>query len=171
MKKFILFVLFASLPFLKCISQDSTLSLSKFEEFYGKTGIMTRTDQGKIGEILDLNVYLSRVTDLSTGDTLKAVNIVQNSSIFLSSINFGLLYIDFDEIPGVIKALEYYIQQIQQGKPKHNPYYEFVTSNDVLVGCSYNDAGLYSGWNVALSKRYKYFRATVPSSKKLFKIL
>jgi len=125
---------------------------------------MTRTDHGKIGDIRDITVNLHRVTDLVTGDTSKAVAVHQGAATIYSAIVSSNINIDLDEIPSVIKALEFYQGEIKKGKPKYQPYFVYVTTNDIVVSCSYNEMGLFSGWSVSLSKRYTYSKVYVPGS-------
>lgn len=145
-------------------SQDSTLTLSKFEKFYTGTGKMTRTDHGKVGDIRDITVSLHRITDLESGDTSKAVSVHQGPAPVYSAIVLGNLYVDLDEIPGVIKALEFYRSEIKKGKPKYQPYFVYVTTNDIVVSCSYAEMGMFSGWSVSMSRRYTYSKVYVPGS-------
>ncbi|MEO8174246.1 MAG: hypothetical protein ABI581_14225, partial [Sediminibacterium sp.] len=77
---------------------------------------------------------------------------------------FGSLYIDYDEVDAVQKALNFYLTEVKTKKPKNDPRYLFTTTNNVMVSCSYLSVIFGSGWYVSLSQKYEYLPGTVPNS-------
>jgi hypothetical protein len=149
-------------------SQDSTITLSKFEKFTSQTGRMFKTETKEVGKIKDILIAKVKTTDVETGESLEAIRIHQNKTMLMTTYTFGVLYIDKEEIDGVVKSLGFYLNQMKTGKPKYEPRFSYVTSNDVEVNCFYSE-GVSGGWAVNLNKNYHYTRATVAGSVILLK--
>jgi hypothetical protein len=87
------------------LSQDSAVIQSKFERFSSSTGKMYKWETIEIGNIRDIKVSISKVIDVETGQSEKAILISQIKSMMFTVISAGVLTIDMQEIDGVAKAL------------------------------------------------------------------
>jgi hypothetical protein len=159
MRTFLLFVI-TTLFISNAQCQDSTIALSKFEMFSNQAGKMFKNESQSIGKTVGTSIFKERTTDLATGETHSAIKIRQNKYS-----HYSTLYIDVDELDGVSKALDYYIQQMKKGKPNYAPVFYYTTSNDVVVSCSYDEGGLLGGgWDVNVHKIFHNTRYPVASS-------
>lgn len=144
-------------------SQDSSRLLSKYEKFSSETGVMYKTETKDVTKIKDITISIVRTTNLENNQSVMALQIFQKNMMMFTPISLGILYIDLDEIEGVSKALNFYKEQIQKGKPQYQPYFSYLTSNDIQVNCSYFE-GSFGGWSVVLSQRYHYLKTTISGS-------
>ena len=83
----------------------------------------------------------------------------------------GILYIDWDEAPGMIKALKYQINLLDT-KPTNNVSYRYSTTNGVVGSCSYattSSLGVNSGWKFSFERVYKFSREQVSGSELIIK--
>jgi hypothetical protein len=146
-----------------CFSQDSTIVLSKYEKFFSETGKMYKTETKEIGKVKDITISLVKTTEVSSGQSISAIQIFQKNMMMFTPISLGVLHVDIDEIEGVARALKYYQEEIKKGKPQYQSSYYYLTSNDIQVSCSYFE-GSFGGWFVSLSQRYHYIKTTVSGS-------
>lgn len=146
------------------VAQDSTRALSNFEKFYSQKGTMIKIESNKLGSISNINVSLQRVSNMENGQYKLALVLTQIRSSLLSYIGIGALYIDYEELEGVQKALNYYLTEVKSKKTNNDPSYIFTTLNNIVVSCSYVSSGFVSGWYVSLYQRYEYIGETIPNS-------
>ena len=116
-----------------------------------------------IGKVGDIKVSISRVTDIESGKSARAILVSQLKVPLLGAINVGSLIIDLEEVDKVITALDFYMVEIKKGKPKHSPLFEYVTSNVVFVSCSFA-AGAFGMWYITLHKQYHYLKSEIGGS-------
>ncbi len=145
-------------------TSDSVRVLSKFEKFYTQKGSMVKIESNKLGSVSDIEISLQRVSSMENGKYVMALVLTQTRTALFSYVGFGSLYIDFDEIEAVQKALNFYLQEVKTKKPKNDPRYLFTTTNNVMVSCSYVPGAFGSGWYVSLSQKYEYTQSTAANS-------
>jgi hypothetical protein len=143
--------------------QDSAVTLSKFENFTSAVGKMYKYETIEIGNIRDIKISISKVTDIASSLSVKAIRVTQNKSMLGSVYSYGILTIDMEEAEGVYKALEYYLKVVKE-KPKYLPGYYYFTTNDIVASCTLVEGPYGSGWYVGLSQRYHYLKTLVPNS-------
>ena len=163
---FILLLLFV--PFFS-IGQDSLLIKSKYEEFSSRTGTMVKTETFLAGTLKDYKVQVLKTTDVETSISAKAVLMSQSVNYFLvGKITTSLLYIDWEEVPGFIKALKFQLSLLES-KPANDVSYTYTTTNGVESSCTFYSNGQFTGWNIAFSRVYKYSRAYMDGSTFMIK--
>lgn len=163
----LLLILFPAVIF----SQDSTIKRSKFEEFTSATGQMIKTEIFDAGSQKDFKVSVVKATNLETGESKMAVQLYKDKNMFLvGPYKSSYLYIDWDELPGFIKAVKFQ-QPLMESKPKNEVDYTYTTENGVATICSFNlsDGYIPSGWSIQFFRVYTYLRSTVNESAVLIK--
>lgn len=135
-------------------SQDSTKTLSKYERFSAVTGTLFKTETKEIKKVKELTVSLVKTTHLGSGQSVSAVQIFQKTTSVFAAGNLGTVYIDTDELEGVINALKYCLGQIKKGKPQNQLAFSYATANNVQISCAYSEGGSVEGWFIGLSQRY-----------------
>jgi hypothetical protein len=162
MKLLLPFLLFSFLSF-RSISQDSTITLSKFEIFTSQPNKLMKTE---IRETVSIgSTLLSRVkaTDLTSGENASAIKISTERTSDMTPINTKAVYIELNDLESIISALTYFSREVNQPKPETNAYYSFITSNDVAFTCSYSYSG-FGFWNIEIGRIYPKLRTPVAAS-------
>lgn len=160
--KITLILLFVLSPIVS-LCQDSTIALSKFEQFTSETGTMYKRETLEMGSVKNIHVYATRVSEVGNSTYAKAIRVIQ--SITQSDVNnvTASLTIDLDETEGIYKALEYYLTVIKN-KVQYSPAYFYITKNDVVASCNFIVEKYTADWSVSLSQRYHSLKSVVPGS-------
>jgi hypothetical protein len=167
MKRVIFFLsllLFTSVLF----SQDSAILQSKFERFSSSTGKMYKYETEEMGGTKEIKISVSKVTDMEKALSEKAILISQTKSILFTPYITGILTVDIEEIDGLLKALDYYKTEIKGTKPKNDLLYIYVTSNDIVLSCSYTES-FNTGWTLIIYQRYHYLKTGIPYTNVVIK--
>jgi len=139
--------------------QDSTVLLSDYEYFSLQPGKIFKQKDSSIGFIKDIKVFCSISINQEDGSVMKAVTFQQAGAQYNRAI-----IIDFADIEGVLKSLEYFQSLATAGKQRDDPSYTFLTKHDVRISLSYNGK-----WSFIIEKVYHYKKASeVANSMVLF---
>src|SRR5688572_29419453 len=151
--------------------QDSTIQKSKFEVFTSNTGRMIKTEIFEGGSQKDYRVNVIKATDLESNASALALEIFEPKyNLLVGTYRSSVLYIDWDEVPGFLKALKLQLPLLDT-KPSNDVVYRYATSNGVITTCSFNTIkiGPSSGWHMSFSRVYKYIRMEVDNSAVIIK--
>lgn len=162
MKNALFVILFTAVTFCSN-AQDSTITLSKFEETATTAGIVRKFTEKPIGTIKGLNVTVLRMTNFSNGDTSSVIRISSNYPETQPIIGSNVLYFLKEDAASVIKLLEYYSSQIVNNQPPADAYFSFTTSNDIQVLCKHEER-YFSDSFLSIRKVYKHLRTPVGGS-------
>ena len=154
---FMFFILFSA----SSSAQDSTISLSKFQVFSTQSGKLFKTFQQSIGYLNTMTVDLLETRDLQSGETRKAIRLSSDQAVETRFTERNALYIDMEDLPALIMALDTFAKEISSGHNDERQKYHFITSNDIRFSLSYQD-GLFSAWHFEINQQYRYLQNTRP---------
>ena len=115
--------------------EDESNGLSDFARFKDSlTGVVEYTDL-KLGNVDDIEIRVRHLTHPATGRSVKAVCLLipagEDSPYIL------VRYIDADELPDVLKALEGFNQRVETTKPEPDMRAFYVTRGQIGLGVKY----------------------------------
>ncbi len=155
--KIIILSLFAFAT-INLFAQDSTVSLSKYEQFLSNSGRMIKTELFDIDGNKSYKIQINKSTDLQNGSFVKAVTITQQKNFFLiGNVSTGVLYIDWDEFPEYLKGVKF-IQSQLDSKPERATTYQYSTINGVTASAIFQTEVQPKGWSIYFGQVYKYSR-------------
>ena len=164
--KYIFTLLACFLVSLHSFSQDSTITLSKFEQFTSQPNKILKTEFKNIrpyGSFGWSNVYLFKTTDLISDTSTYAIRIDDFASNQIPSfIDPASFYIDDSDLDSVINVLDYFITQSEKTQPPANLQYTYITSSDIELNCYFIQP--YNSWRFSIGKIYKNLRTPVPNT-------
>jgi hypothetical protein len=140
-------------------SQDSTITLSHFEQFSSQNGRLLKTESKLIGEIGGLMISTIKSIDANTGQQAAAIMIGTDNDFLPSLVHTRLLYIDSSEVDSVIQALSYFIAEEGKQKPGSNVRYSYITATDVEIASFYSST--FGNWRLRIGKLYQKLRTPV----------
>jgi hypothetical protein len=147
-------------------SQDSSIALSRFEEFSSRSGVPLKRESKSVGSIRGIRVFQVRTTDLLHGDVMQAINLTR--SMFADEqeplIGVGKLYIDLQDTASLLQALEAFSGEIKKGNTSLVDFtLSYTTSNDVRFYVNYEHTSV-SPWDLRVGQQFRHLRSMVPGS-------
>ena len=147
-------------------AQDSSIALSRFEQFSSRSGIPLKRESKSIGTIRGIRVYKVRTTDLASGAVAQAINLVP--TVFNDEqeplIRVGKLYIDLEDTTGLLPALQLFSDEIKKGNNSLIDFtLSYTTSNDVRFYLNYDQTSI-SPWDLMVGQQFRHLRSIVPGS-------
>jgi hypothetical protein len=137
--------------------------LSNYEEFISRTGTIIKTEELLLGKVHQLQIKYFKSTDLSDNSFAESVYILGPGTTFWTF--GGSLWIDKHELPGIIKAFEFYKAQIEKSKPANIESYYYSTKNRIVATSYYEPRAIIRGWYLSIYQRYKYIPDIIPEKK------
>ena len=115
--------------------EDESNGLSDFARFKDSlTGVVEYSDL-KLGHVDDIEIRVRHLTHPATGRSIKGVCLLipagEDSPYIL------VRYIDADELPDVLKALEGFNQKVETTKPEPDMRAFYVTRGQIGLGVKY----------------------------------
>jgi len=139
MKKYLILLLLMTFALAINAQEQKKENVSKSEtvQLMGREGILTRRDFYDIGYIGKVSFKTMVITDITTGEKTGALRLEAYQILTTNSPTFiGIL--DYDEISGCIKSLEYIKNNLLNTKPNNYTEFNFRTKDDVLIGALYS---------------------------------
>lgn len=166
MKPFI-FLLAAFLVFHTAKGQDSTIALSRFEEFTSQPDKLLKTEVREAGNFGWNYLTVFKTTNLLSGESASALRMGNFSTGYLPPlVDPAAVYIDLNVLDTLIPALERYIKESDHPRPPAGFRLSYVTSGDVAFTGTYERTSGY--WQFEVGKLYKYLRTYVPFTVKTY---
>lgn len=147
-------------------SQDSSIALSRFEQFSSRSGVPLKRESKSVGTVRGIRVYKVRTTDLSTGDRVQAINLtpIAFSDEQEPLIRIGKLYIDMEDTASLLQALQTFSNEIKKGNISLIDFtLSYTTSNDVRFYVRYDHTSI-SPWDLMVGQQFRNLRSLVPGS-------
>jgi|GEM_PF-5382456 len=163
MKPIVLSFLLFALSSLK--AQDSLRLLSRFEAFSAEKHVLKKIETARIGYVGETEITFQKVSNPG-GRSREAVVLAQARRSAASLFTTRPLYVDFDELDGLCKALNRFLEESNKKEPpKNEPYYTYTTNNNVVVSLVYTSLEVVTaGWNIVVSQRYADSGNIIPGS-------
>ena len=147
MKKILLVIfLFTSIS----KAQDTNRIKSKLEEFSSEKGVLYKTETEKLGKVKGFSVIKTTVTNVEKAKSVKAIQITEKPGFL--GYGAGIVTIDEEIIPEVIKVLDYYKNNVipDQCKDYCASWNFKSTSGTISITC-YKIIGAYaSKWHTLI---------------------
>ena len=147
-------------------SQDSSIALSRFEQFSSRSGVPLKRESKSVGTVRGIRVYKVRTTDLSNGTMVQAINLTP--TVFNDEqeplIRVGKLYVDLEDTASLLQALQAFSSEIRKGNNSMVDFtLSYTTTNDVRFFVNYDHTSI-SPWNLMVGQQYRHLRSMVPGS-------
>ena len=143
-------------------AQDSTITLSKFEEFSTAKGRLLKIELVSIGGMGTLNSEYLSATDLNTRETRTAVRFRYGWRPTSGLIEKDWVYIDREDLPVLLTALDTIKKELAVASLPTQQSFSIVTSNDIRISLRYDEGILSSGWAIYISQLFKHLRSEIP---------
>ncbi len=139
MKPFLLLILLSSLS---CAAQDT----ASYKQFVLKPGTIFKSEVFYSEKIRDVQITATKTTDISSGTSMKSLSMVSasNSLFQVKSLGTGGLTLEWLDLPGIIRTLQYYETQTAEKKSGDISFY-YVSPNGTTLTCSN-----IGGWSIIL---------------------
>jgi hypothetical protein len=137
---------------LSCVCQDTSKTQTKFEEFSSEDGILRKFEIKKIGKVKSFTMSKKTVTNVETGKFYNAIEITEKPGFW--GLNMpGLILLDEDELPSLMKTFKYFQTNVVTDQCKENcPSFQYETKGGVKAHI-YKEIGAYgSAWHIYLGK-------------------
>ena len=116
---------------------NENVSKSEAVQLLNREGILTRRDFYDIGNIGKVAFQTLVITDITTGEKTGALRLEAYQVLTTNSQTFiGTL--DYDEISGCIKSLEYIKNNLLNTTPDNYTEFDFKTKDHASVGAFYS---------------------------------
>ncbi|HYH13591.1 MAG TPA: hypothetical protein VD794_00130, partial [Flavisolibacter sp.] len=149
--KYLLLSILSIVFVLSAAAQDSSIALSKIEVFSSRPGRLIKTEIKELGVVSAVAVAKVKAVDVASGESFSAIKIYGNWSEPIPTVSSKAVYIDLEELDGVINALSYFLEEAQKAKPVNNHYYSYVTPGDVEFSCFYSGSG-FGFWDFNIGR-------------------
>jgi hypothetical protein len=148
-------------------SQDSTITLSQFEQFTSQPNRIIKKEIRTIGAFGWRNINVFKATDMTTDSSIYSIrmNYFNNDGLY-NSIRSYNTYIDFEELDTIIDVLSKFLSVAKDVKPAQATQYVYITANDIEFAAYYDVSN--ESWQYTMSKLYKYLRTHVPETMEQF---
>lgn len=111
---------------LTCFAQTPQKTLSKIEGVSAKSGVLIKKIFTDLGKIKSVEFQILEITDLSSNITTKGLRIETPETGQYSS-GSATAFIDEDEIDGLLKALNQFMEITAQAVPDNDVEYVFTS--------------------------------------------
>lgn len=165
--KYYLFFLLALSGSYSAKAQDSTIALSRFEEFTSQPNKVLKTEVREAGNFGWNYLTLFKTTDLLSGASASALRVGNFSTGYLPPlVDPAAVYIDLPVLDTLIPVLDRFIKESDHPRPPAGFRLSFVTSGDVAFTGTYERTSGY--WQFEVGKVYKHLRTWVPFTVKTY---
>ena len=144
------------------IAQDSSLALSRFEEFSTSRGRLLKMESVSTGNFGNLYSEFVSVTDLNSKEMKTALRFRTSWGLSINVVEKNWIYVDREEIPLLITALDTMKKQLQAKNFTPERSISLTTSNDVRLSLRYEDGIVTGGRGLYISQLFRHLRSDVP---------
>ena|SRR5689334_9999392 len=142
-------------------SQDSTTTLSRFEDFISKPGKVIKPEMMIAGQYGPYKVLKYIATDITTGMCMYAVRVDNNYSFDfpIELIDPKAVYIDSVDLDTFIATAESFLRTSDSAQLPFNTKFSYLTSTDVQLSCYFTK--LTDNWSFEIDKVYQKLRTHI----------
>lgn len=165
--RYFIFLLLSFIGFHAAKGQDSTIALSRFEQFTAQPHKVLKTEIREVGTFgwNYLNVF--KTTDLSSGASASALRVgTFNTGYMPLLIDPAAVYIDAGDLDSVIAVLDRFVKEAEKPRPPAGFRLTYITPGDVAFTCTYERTSDY--WLYEVGKLYKHLRTYVPATVRTY---
>jgi hypothetical protein len=152
MRKVLLLLLITTA--INVFGQDTTIALSRFEQFNLQSGGVLKNEIQELGTINLVTFDLVKSTDLSSGQKFDAVKFYVGDKNRFEIVNNSAFYISADNLDTVISVLKFFKAEMEKQVPTKNVHYTFTT-NDNIRFTFYYDISYSGNWYFAINRLYQ----------------
>ena len=131
-------------------AQDSTIVLSRFEEFSTSRGRLLKMESVSTGNFGNLYSEFVSATDLNSKEIKTALRFRTSWGLSINVVEKNWIYVDREQIPLVLTALDTMKKQLQATNFTPERSFSITTSNDVRLSLRYEDGILTGGRGIHL---------------------
>ena len=146
-------------------SQDSSITLSRFEAFVAQPEINIKVVAAPLSELSFYKLSKLVATDLASGRRSTALKLQSKRENFiLPLVEAKGIYIDSAEVNIVIHTLEGFLSETEKEAPMHEVIFRYRTGSDLQLSCYYEK--LYEGrWVFEIDKVYQKIHSSIPGTQ------